>query len=130
MLPFHPPTVHFPIALTIFSAGADAVGRVLGVASLRAAGWWGLCGAVLGAAVAAAAGLYDFQRASLGPAATAAVAYHRNVGFIFFALLLGLVFWRFSFFRRDAKPTVRYFLAAAAVVAVVVYQGWLGGELA
>lgn len=134
MTPRHPAVVHFPIALTVLSVFADAAAwltRGSAVApSLFAAGWWTLVGAVGFGALAIVLGLSDMRRETIQPDAHDRVHHHMRVGFTLF-VVLGLLFaWRlFRALRGELSVGGWYLLAAVIPLALVVYQGWLGGEL-
>ncbi len=134
MTPLHPAVVHFPIALVVLSVGADAVGWALGsraiASSLFAAGWLALGGAALSAVVAVGLGIRDMRRATIADEVHKQVHYHRRVGFSVLGALALLFTWRMSqVLAGHAGVGLVYLLAGAAILALVGYQGWLGGEL-
>jgi uncharacterized membrane protein len=132
MPPIHPILVHFPVSLVTVSLGADVVGRLRPSAEARALGFWCLVIAVLGAAGTVAAGFVDMYRADLEEATHLFVHLHRDVGLLLVAALALLAVWRWRI-RRAAVPDDRvgwpYLLCALAVFALVLFQGWFGGEL-
>lgn len=128
--PIHPMLVHFPLALLALSVAADVGFFFLKVESLRHAGWWSLAGAAVGGALTVAAGVFDMRRASLDEDVHARVHRHMKVGLLLFALIAGLAFWRWTIFiDRTAQVTAIYLDCAIVVMAVALFQGWLGGEL-
>lgn len=130
MPPVHPAIVHFPVALVTLSVVADLVGYLSGSESLRTAGWWALFGAAVGAALALPAGLYDMNREKIGDEAHRRVHTHMKVGFTLFAALVGLTVWRWLIYAgAGQRPGAGYLVAAVAVLALTLFQGWLGGEL-
>ena len=129
MPPFHPPTVHFPIALLTLAVAADVAGYIFRSPSLRGTGWWGLFGGALGGVLAVASGLYDSRRPSIGPSVADAVNYHMKVGFAVLAALIVLALWRWKIHKSGRETGWQYLLLALAALALTLYQGWLGGEL-
>jgi uncharacterized membrane protein len=129
MAPLHPAFVHFPIALLAFSFIADALSRLFGKPSLRAAGFWCLIGALIGGAIAAATGYFDFSRAALGETARYA-HFHMIVGYVLVGAVVVLTLWRgLGYARRDLPPGIPYLIAALLVVGLTLFQGWYGGEM-
>src|ERR1043165_7220507 len=53
---------------------------------------------------------------------------HKWLGTTLAVLLVGLVLWRWWFFKSNSQPSVLYLLVSLVVVGAVVYQGHLGGE--
>jgi uncharacterized membrane protein len=132
MPPLHPILVHFPLALFTVALGADVIGRVRPTAEASALGFWCLVVAVLGAAGAVAAGFLDMYRADLAEATHRFVHLHRDSGLVLFAALVLLAVWRWWIWRRTAPSGGvgwPYLLSAGAVFALVLFQGWFGGEL-
>lgn len=130
MRPVHPAVVHYPIALVPVSVVADLLARVTGSASLRATGWWALLGAAVGAALTLVAGLADMSRVEIEDAAHERIHTHMKVGFVLFTLIAGLTVWRWLIYDEPRSgPGWGYLAAAAVVLALTIFQGWLGGEL-
>ena len=134
MTPLHPAAVHFPIALAVLSVGADALGWALSgraiASSLFAAGWLALGGAAVSAVVAIALGIRDMRRATIAEEVHTHVHHHMRVGFSVFGALALLFGWRMSqVLAGHSSVGLVYLLAGAAILALVGYQGWLGGEL-
>ncbi len=53
---------------------------------------------------------------------------HKWLGTGSVVLLIALVLWRAKIRREGSPPSLGYLLAAALVVAILVYQGTLGGN--
>ncbi len=134
MTPRHPAVVHFPIALTVLSVLSDTtawIARGSSIApSLFATGWWTLVGAVVLGAIAILLGLSDMRREVIQHEVHERVHYHMRVGLAVFAALGVLFVWRLPQVL-DAQLSVGlgYLAVAVVVLALVIYQGWLGGEL-
>lgn len=134
MTPRHPAVVHFPIALSVLSVGADAVGWMTHhhaiSPSLFAAGWWALTGAVSSAAVAIVLGISDMRRATMEEDAHRQVHHHMRIGLGVFAALALLFIWRLSrMLGGDYSVGIAYLGAGVVTLLLIGYQGWLGGEL-
>lgn len=132
MSPLHPVLVHFPIALFTVSLAADLLGRLRASVTARTLGFWCLVLAALGAAGAAGAGIWDMVRADLAAATHRFVHLHRDIGFVLLGGLALLAVWRWWVWRRQ-PPADRvgwlYLISAVAVFALLVFQGWFGGQL-
>jgi uncharacterized membrane protein len=134
MTPQHPAVVHFPIALTIVSVVADATAWVMrgsaAAPSLFATGWWTLVGAVALGAVAIVLGLSDMRRQKIPEEAHRRVHYHMRIGFTVFVVLGVLFVWRLvQIIGGQFSVGPAYLSLAIVALALIVYQGWLGGEL-
>lgn len=128
--PVHPAVVHFPVALLVFSVVADIIGHARGKDSLRAAAFWSLIGAALGAAVAVAAGYYDMNRANLSESVHEFVHFHRKVGWVLLASIVGLTIWRaFIYSRPKSRVGWGYLTVALLTMGLTLFQGWWGGEM-
>lgn len=128
--PLHPMVVHFPLALLALSTAADLAFFFLKIESLRHTGWWSLAGAAVGGALAVAAGLFDMRRASLNEEVHARVHRHMKVGLVLLAAITALTFWRWTvFLDTSAHVSAVYLDCAILVMALAMFQGWLGGEL-
>jgi len=134
MTPLHPAVVHFPIALSVLSVGADAAGWATRhhalSASFFAAGWWAMAGAVSSAAVAIVLGLSDMRRATIAEDTHRRVHHHMRIGFGVFVALALLFSWRLvRVVGGDFSVGGAYLVAGAVTLLLIGYQGWLGGEL-
>lgn len=117
--------MHFPVALTVTSLVSDTAGALMGYGDLNVVGAWTLAFAVLLGAVAVAAGYWDMEHDALRPGTHKLVHLHLRIGWTVFACLAALSVWRWL----GGSPNVAYLLAGWAVVALVIVQAWLGGEL-
>ncbi|MGH7297361.1 MAG: hypothetical protein ACRELB_20665, partial [Polyangiaceae bacterium] len=55
------------------------------------------------------------------------MSIHKWLGTSFPVVILALVLWRASFWKQDRRPGAAYLVFGLAVLAVLVYQGSLGG---
>ncbi len=126
--PFHPIFVHFSIALTASSFAFDALGALLNVQSLAAAGWWSVVASVLATAGAVASGLVSRVRLSMEEGeARSWLRAHMALGPIFFGLLLCVAIWRASLWEAGVAVPRSYLGAMTALLLVMTVQGYLGG---
>jgi uncharacterized membrane protein len=131
MAPVHPDLVHFPIALLTVAFAADVIGFVGRRPAVRSFGWVCLVLAFLGLLGAAVTGWIDMNRASLRHETHELVDLHWRVGVVLTVLTLALLSWR-GWLRRRLEPgrSGWFLLCYTAVFALMVFQGWFGGELA
>lgn len=129
MPPVHPAIVHVPVALVPLSVLAEILARVTGSATLATAGWYALVVAAFGAALAVVAGLFDMSREQLGEEVHHRVHTHMKVGLIVFAAIAALTFWRTLLGLSESAPGWGYVVSATIIVAITIFQAWLGGEL-
>jgi uncharacterized membrane protein len=128
--PTHPIYVHFTIALTTASAAFDALGFFFGAASLRGAGWWTLAGSIVMTLLTLSSGLTSRMRLPMEEGeARSFLRAHMALGPIFYGLLLAVGVWRISLWQAGQAVSWLYLAAMAAVLLVMLVQGYLGGEL-
>jgi uncharacterized membrane protein len=121
----HPILINFTAALIPVSVGSDILARIFDRQTLRDTAWWTLCFAAAITPFTAAAGWLFWMEDDDG---VAAMTIHKWLGTTMAALLVGLVLWRWRFFKSNSRPSVIYLLVALVVVGAVVYQGYLGGD--
>ena len=121
----HPILVNFTAALIPVSVVSDILARVFGKPSLRDTGWWTLCFAAIVTPFTASAGWLLWTHDYDG---VIGMTIHKWLGTSLALLVVGLVLWRWTFFKRTSNPSVIYLLLASVVVGAVFYQGHLGGK--
>ena len=124
-LKVHPILVNFTAALIPVSVGSDILARVFGKQTLSDTGWWTLCFAAIITPFTAVTGWLFWMKYDDG---VPGMTIHKWLGTGLAVLIVGLVLWRWWFFKRSSRPSVFYLLVALAVVGAVVYQGHLGGD--
>jgi uncharacterized membrane protein len=124
--PVHPALVHFPLGLLLTATIADLAG-VAGLWPEPRFAAWLMAAGIVAALPTIAAGLYDFRKLDENQAAHAI----RHMGAVALAWLgYGVALY----LRREGlSASVAPSLASVAVSvtsgAVLVFGGWLGGEL-
>ena len=124
----HPILVNFTAALIPASVFSDALGRLLGRASLNHAAWWTLLYATAVTPATAVAGWFWKKsiEAALPPDV---IAVHQWLGISLAGAFVVLAVWRGTIHRRGKSPGLAYLLLAALVSAALIYQGHLGGSM-
>ena len=124
----HPILVNFTAALIPASVFSDALGRLLGRASLNHAAWWTLLYATAVTPGTAVAGWFWKKsiEAALPPDV---IAVHQWLGISLAGAFVILAIWRGTIHRRGKSPGISYLLLAALVSAALIYQGHLGGSM-
>ena len=125
----HPILVNFTASLLPASFISDVFGRISRRQSLHTAAWWMLLYATAITPLTIFAGLW--WKASLGsglPAST--IRIHQWLGISLGFLFVVLTGWRGRTYSRATAPGFPYLLLAMVVVAALIYQGRIGGELA
>ena len=107
----------------------DLAGKYLKRESLTAAGWWTLFFGTVATPFTAAAGwLWMADLVSSGFHDRNLVT-HEWLGITLVVGFLVTAAWRVKLFKAAAKPSSIYLVLAGAVVAIVLYQGYLGGKM-
>ncbi len=121
----HPILVNFTAALIPVSLGSDILGKVFGKPTLRDTGWWTMCFAACITPFTAIAGWLFWMKDDVG---VTNMTIHKWLGTSAAVLLIGIVLWRWWFFKNDRWPSIPYLLVGLAIVGAVIYQGHLGGD--
>ena len=127
----HPILVHFTTALLPVSFFSDIVGKFTDRYFLTPAAWWMLLYGAIATPLTALAGWMwatDIEKLTGGkPGAT--LTTHEWLGISLMFGFLFLAIWRGRIFMLAKKPGIIYLAFAAIVVVVLMYQGYLGGEM-
>ena len=121
----HPILVNFTAALVPVSVASDVIGRLLKNESLRNTAWWTLFYATIVTPLTAVSGWLFWMGDDNG---VTGMTIHKWLGTAMVALLFGLFTWRWNLHRKQQWPTTAYLIVGAILVAVLAYQGHLGGE--
>jgi uncharacterized membrane protein len=128
--PFHPIFTHFTIALTAVSLAFDALGRMLDVPSLSAAGWWTVAVAVPLTLGTLASGVTSRVRLPVEEGETRRwLRAHMALGPTFFGGLVAVALWRAALWTDGVRVPWSYLAVMGALVLLMTVQGYLGGEL-
>jgi len=126
--PLHPILVNFSAALLPTSLISDLLGRLYRKQSLTSTGWWSLFYAGLITPFTVIAGW--IWRREMAGMDMPQMAIHQWLGTALAVVFVGLVIWRWRIHNRpDGVPSVRYLIACAGVVAVLVFQAHIGGSM-
>jgi uncharacterized membrane protein len=128
--PLHAIFVHFSVALTVGSLAFDAAAAAVDAATLREAAWWSLAASTLMTGPTLLSGLVSRLRLPMEEGeARSFLRTHMALGPLFFGCLLALTAWRGALWESGRAPEGLYWVAGAAVLALLTVQGFLGGEL-
>lgn len=128
--PLHAIFAHFTIALTASSLAFDVGAAVFRAVSLAAAGWWTLAAASILTLLTLGSGVSSRLRLPMEEGeARSFLRTHMALGPTFYGLLLAATVWRAVLWERATPIPIAYLGAMATVVLVMVFQGYLGGEL-
>jgi uncharacterized membrane protein len=125
----HPILVNFTAGLVPASVASDVIGRVTGKLSFRHAAWWMLCYAAAITPLTAAAG-FVWKKSVEAVTPPEVLRVHQWVGVALALLFIVMAVWRGAKHLRNEPPGDSYFVVAFAVLAVLMYQGSMGGTLA
>ncbi|NPA16998.1 MAG: DUF2231 domain-containing protein [Aquificae bacterium] len=130
---FHPPVVHFAIALVIMGVLFDIAGFVLRKESLKHAGFWSIMVgvvAVWGAAITGHQAEELVEHAIEGTKAYEILEEHEELGEILPWVVSALGFFRlFLFFKENNLLFIGYLIAGLIVSGAIGLQGRIGGKL-
>jgi uncharacterized membrane protein len=120
----HPILVNFTAALVPVSVASDMIGRFFKKESFRHVAWWTLFYATIITPLTAITGWLFWMPDDNG---AAGMTIHKWLGSGLAVLLFVLFAWRRNLYRRHQWPTAAYFIVGIIFVAVLAYQGHLGG---
>ena len=125
----HPILVNFTAALVPVSVASDIFGKITKSEPLRSTAWWTLLYAALITPLTAAAGW--FWKSTLPAAALPdqIISVHQWIGTIIAVLFVVLSVWRGRIHLSGRETGYTYLFMALLVVALLMYQGSLGGEM-
>ncbi|WP_293444439.1 DUF2231 domain-containing protein [Persephonella sp.] len=130
---FHPPVVHFAIALILTGVAFDIAGFVLNRESLRNAGFWTIVFGALAVWGAMFTGHFAeelVEDAIKGTKAYELLEQHEEIGEILPWIVSILAGFRiFLNFRQNKKLFILYLSAGLIVAGMVGFQGRLGGKM-
>jgi uncharacterized membrane protein len=120
----HPVLVNFTAALVPVSVASDLAARCFKNQSLRNAGWWTLLYVTAITPFTAITGWLFWMPDDNG---ASGMAIHKWLGSALAVLLCILFAWRLRLHQKQQWPSVAYFVVGVIFVAVLAYQGHLGG---
>jgi uncharacterized membrane protein len=134
--PFHPRTVHFPIALSLVGAFFILLGAALatrkddgGSERWLQFGRMSLVLGWIGVLVAVITGLVDQSRAPDDPVVTQTINLHITVGVALLVVLGLAVYWPLKNKRVWTERRWAYLALIAVAAGLVLVESWLGGKL-
>ena len=130
---FHPPVVHFAIALILTGVLFDIAGFILNKESLKNAGFWAIIFGALSVWGAMFTGHFAeeiVEDAIKGTKAYELLEQHEKIGEILPWIVSVLAGFRvFLNFRPNKKLFILYMAAGLVVAGMVGFQGRLGGKM-
>jgi uncharacterized membrane protein len=121
----NPILVNFTVALVPVSVISDLMACFLKSRSLRETAWWTLVIATFITPLTAISGWLFWMPDDSG---ASGMAIHKWVGTVMAVLLPCLFLWRWRIMRQHHEVRASYFVLGFFFVAVLVYQGYLGGQ--
>lgn len=122
---FHPVIVHFPIALFIFGAFLEFLGRYRKDDVVRGVAFWNLLFGTIATLVAIPTGFIAALRLGYPLAVGTPVFLHLSLGISAALLMLGVVLWR----RTNLVTHKAYWMLLALAAAAVGIAGHFGGQM-
>lgn len=131
-LPWHPMTVHFPLALVTTATLALSLARIKSLeryaTTLATVGTWNLCLGALAALVALATGLAAVVHLEVGVPARLAISLHVKWAIFSTIGLLLLAAWRGAGTAAGSRPSGPFLVLLWAVAAALIVTGYRGGQ--
>jgi uncharacterized membrane protein len=122
---FHPVIVHFPIALFIFGAFLDFLGRYRRDDVVRGVAFWNLLFGTLATLVAIPTGFIAAIRLGYPLSIGTPVFLHLSLGILAALLMVAVVLWR----RTNLVTHKAYWVLLALAAAAVGIAGHFGGQM-
>ncbi len=128
--PFHPLTVHFPIALLFTSVFFDLLGILTEKNSFRQTGWWLLVLGLIGGGVAATFGWWTEEQVEAMGVPEQAVDRHEAfaVATLIVFAVLAIIRWRIRA-HWSVRARAIYLSVAMTGLLLLGITGFYGGEL-
>ncbi len=131
-LPWHPMTVHFPLALVTTATLVLSLARIKSLeryaTTLATVGTWNLCLGALAALVALATGLAAVVHLEVGVPARLAISLHVKWAIFSTIGLLLLAAWRGAGTAAGSRPSAPFLVLLWAVAAALIVTGYRGGQ--
>jgi uncharacterized membrane protein len=121
---YHPLIVHFPIALFLFGAFLDVLGKLRRRPEMRMLARWNLAAGALGALVALGSGFAAWQRS--GRSLEGNLALHLWLAIPAAVLVVSLTVWRLRHARADGRL---YWVALVGTSAILAAAGHFGSAI-
>jgi uncharacterized membrane protein len=130
MPPFHPISVHFPLALLLVAGLLEVLALIRNDHEFTRAGWWTQLAGTIGIGISVLTGILASDSAGANAKAAEALGMHEQMAFVAAAAFCALLLWRLG--SRTNIPGSRPWLYVGLYLTacgILVYVGWLGGEL-
>ncbi len=138
----HTLTAQIGVAAFEASFALDALGWLFSLKPLTTAGYWSLLAAASALTLAAFAGTITRRRWQKENCETSnhdssdtadALRKHAYLGVFFYVLVIGVLMWRMELQARTGETlsvSSAYLITAFLVSLLMIFQVWLGGEVA
>ncbi len=120
----HPILVNFTTALVPVSIGSDFLERWSGRKSFNEVGWWTMLYVAAVTPLTALTGWLFWMKDDVG---VQGMMIHKWLGTSLALLVPALALWRAYFYKRNRRPAAGYLFLGLLLVALLIYQGSLGG---
>ncbi|MDE2313358.1 MAG: DUF2231 domain-containing protein [Elusimicrobia bacterium] len=120
----HPILVNFTAALVPVSIGNDFLERWSGRKPFGEVGWWTMLYAAAVTPFTALTGWLFWMKDDVG---VHGMLIHKWLGTSLALLVPAMALWRAYFYKKNRRPAAAYLVAGLLLVALLAYQGSLGG---